>query len=132
MTATYLDSSAIVKLAVREPESVALRRYLRRRRPLVSSALARAEVLRALLPAGEDAVAAGRRVLMRVELVRISNRVLDAAALLLPADVRSLDAVHLATAELLGEALGALVTYDDRMAEAATQSGRRVVTPRHH
>ena len=40
----YLDSSAIVKLAVREPESAALRAYLRRRRPLVSSALARVEV----------------------------------------------------------------------------------------
>jgi hypothetical protein len=53
--ATYLDSSAIVKLAVREPESLALRRYLRRRPPLVSSALARTEVLRALLPAGTDA-----------------------------------------------------------------------------
>ena len=51
--ATYLDSSAIVKLAVAEPESAALRRYLRRRRPLVSSALARAEVARALLPLGE-------------------------------------------------------------------------------
>src|SRR5271165_5338521 len=66
MAATYLDSSAIVKLAIREPESDALRRYLRRRRPLLSSALARTEVLRALLPGGEPAVAAGRRVLERV------------------------------------------------------------------
>src|ERR671919_263313 len=49
---TYLDSSAIVKLAVAEPESQMLRRHLRRRRPLVSSGLARTEVLRALLPAG--------------------------------------------------------------------------------
>ena len=57
MAATYLDSSAIVKLAVRENESLALRRYLRRRRPLVSSSLARTEVMRALLPAGDDAVA---------------------------------------------------------------------------
>lgn len=57
---TYLDSSAIVKLAVREPESAALRRYLRRRRPPVSSALARTEVLRALLSAGSEAVARGR------------------------------------------------------------------------
>jgi predicted nucleic acid-binding protein len=130
MPATYLDSSAIVKLAVREPESVALRRYLRRRRPLVSSALARTEVLRALLPAGDDAVAAGRKVLTRLDLVRINNRVLDAAATLLAAEVRSLDAIHLATAKHLGEDLGALITYDDRMAEAAKQSGYRVVMPR--
>jgi uncharacterized protein len=129
MAATYLDSSAIVKLAVREAESVALRRYLRRRRPLVSSALARTEVLRALLPAGDDAVAAGRNVLTRIDLVRINNRVLDEAAELLPVEVRSLDAIHLATAEQLGEDLGTLVTYDDRMVEAAKQFGHRVVTP---
>lgn len=53
MAAIYLDSSAIVKLAVREPESDALRRYLRTRHPRVSSALARAEVMRALLDKGE-------------------------------------------------------------------------------
>jgi len=130
MPATYLDSSAIVKLAVREAESVALRRYLRRRRPLVSSSLARTEVLRALLPAGDDAVGAGRKVLTRLDLVRISNRVLDAAATLRPADVRSLDAIHLATAGQLGEDLGVLVTYDERMAEAAKNLGHRVVAPR--
>ena len=47
--ATYVDSSALVKLAVREAESAALRRYLARHRPLVSSALVRTEVVRALL-----------------------------------------------------------------------------------
>ena len=130
MAATYLDSSAIVKLAVREAESVALRRYLRRRRPLVTSSLARAEVLRALLPAGENAVAAGRKVLTRLDLVRINNRVLDEAATLLPVGVRTLDAIHLATAGQLGPDLGMLVTYDDRMAEAAKQIGHRVVAPR--
>jgi uncharacterized protein len=130
MAATYLDSSAIVKLAVREAESVALRRYLRRRRPLVTSSLARAEVLRALLPGGEDAVAAGRKVLTRLDLVRINNRVLDGAATLLPVGVRTLDAIHLATAGQLEPDLGMLVTYDDRMAEAAKHIGYRVVTPR--
>jgi predicted nucleic acid-binding protein len=130
MAATYLDSSAIVKLAVREAESVALRRYLQRRRPLVTSSLARAEVLRALLPAGDNAVAAGRKVLTRLDLVRINNRVLDEAATLLPVGVRTLDAIHLATAGQLGPDLGMLVTYDDRMAEAAKQIGHRVVAPR--
>jgi uncharacterized protein len=130
MAATYLDSSAIVKLAVREDESVALRRYLRRRRPLVSSSLARTEVIRALLPAGEDAVAAGRRVLTRLDLVRVGTGVLDEAALLLPVDLRSLDAIHLATARRLGRDLGAILTYDERMAEAARHLGHRVVAPR--
>jgi predicted nucleic acid-binding protein len=130
MAATYLDSSAIVKLAVREAESAALRRYLRRRRPLVTSSLARAEVLGALLPGGDNAVAAGRKVLTRLELVRINNRVLDEAATLLPVGVRTLDAIHLATASQLGPDLGMLVTYDDRMAEAAKHIGYRVVAPR--
>lgn len=130
MASTYLDSSAIVKLAVRETESAALRRYLRRRSPLVSSSLARTEVLRALLPAGGDAVVAGRKVLTRLDLVRISNTVLNEAATLLPADIRSLDAIHLATASRLGRDLGPIVTYDDRMAEAARQLGHRVVAPR--
>jgi hypothetical protein len=71
--AIYLDSSAIVKLAVREPESAALRRWLRRKRPLVSSALARTEVLRALLPAGEEAVSRGRAVLRGLALLRAST-----------------------------------------------------------
>lgn len=128
--ATYVDSSAIVKLVVRERESAALRRYLRRRRPLVSSALARAEVLRALLPAGEEALARGRSVLRRFDLVRLNDRVLNAAGLLLPEALRSLDAIHLATARLLGEEVRALVTYDDRMGEAAKELAFRVVSPR--
>lgn len=127
--ATYVDSSAIVKLAVREPESAALRRYLGRRRTLISSALARAEVLRALLPAGEEAVARGRSVLTRFDLVRVNDRVLNAAGLLQPPELRTLDAVHLATAELLRAELRALVTYDARMAEAAKGLGHRVVAP---
>jgi predicted nucleic acid-binding protein len=128
--ATYLDSSAIVKLAIREPESTALRRYLRRRRPVVSSALARTEVLRALLPAGDEAVARGRSVLQRLDLVRVNDRVLHAAAVLRPPELRSLDAIHLATAQQLGHELTALVTYDDRMITAAKQLGYRIVQPR--
>lgn len=128
--ATYLDSSAIVKLAVREPESTALRRYLRRRRPLVSSALARTEVLRALLPAGDEAVARGRSVLQRLDLVRVNDRVLNAAGVLHPPEFRSLDAIHLATAQQLGRERTALVTYDDRMVTAAKQLGYRIVQPR--
>jgi predicted nucleic acid-binding protein len=127
---TYLDSSAIVKLAVQEPESAALRRYLRRRRPLVSSALARTEVLRALLPGGEEAIARGRTVLARLDLVRVNDRVLSAAGTLLPMELRSLDAVHLATARQLGSALVPIVSYDDRMAEVARQLGHRVSSPR--
>ena len=129
MAATYLDSSAIVKLAVREPESDALRRYVRRRRPLVSSALARAEVLRALLPGGEAALTAGRHALARVDLVRVNDRVLNLAGSLQPAELRSLDAIHLATARLFGRTLARLISYDDRLTTAATSLGITVVAP---
>jgi len=129
MAATYLDSSAIVKLAVHEPESEPLRRHLRRRRPLVSSALARTEVLRAVLPAGQDAVAAARRALTRIDLVRVNDHILDLAGTLLPTEVRSLDSIHLATAARVGSDLREFVTYDDRLAAAARAIGYRVSAP---
>jgi predicted nucleic acid-binding protein len=126
---TYLDSSAIVKLAVEEPESTALRRYLRRRRPLVSSALARAEVARALLPFGEASQRRGHDVLSRLELIRINDRILAVAGSLLPAELRTLDAIHLATAQQLEAELARLVTYDERMGAAAQEIGCSVVAP---
>lgn len=129
MGVTYVDSSALVKLAVEEPESAALRRYLRRRRPLVSSALARTEVLRALLPIGDAAIVRGRAVLARVELVRINDQILSAAGALGPPDVRSLDAIHLATALRLGQDLAQLVTYDVRMTAAAAHLQLRTTSP---
>lgn len=130
MAATYLDSSALVKLAVDEPESNALRRYLRRRRPLVSSALARTEVLRALLDEGEEGIARGRAVLGHVELVRVNHRVLNEAGVLLPSDLRSLDAIHLATVRQLGTDVSEIVTYDERIKAAATLLGFKVTAPR--
>ncbi len=127
--AVYLDASAIVKLAVEEPESDALRRYLRRRRPLVTSALSRAEVARALLPLGTDAVRRGEAVLTHIETVRINERVLTSAGRLGPVDLRTLDAIHLATAAEVGNDLARLVTYDGRMASAAEALGLSVVAP---
>jgi predicted nucleic acid-binding protein len=128
--ATYLDSSAIVKLAVAEPESAALRRYLRRRHVLVSSALAKAEVARALLPLGEQAVRRGQEVIARLELVRVSDRILAAAGALLPAELRTLDAIHLATAQQLAGDLVRIVTYDARLGAGATAIGCPVAAPR--
>jgi predicted nucleic acid-binding protein len=126
---TYVDSSAIVKLVVREPESVALRAYLRGRRPLVSSALARTEVARAVLVLGAAVARRAEDVLDRIELVRVNDRVLVAAGTLLPPDVRSLDAIHLATPSLLGPVLGQLVTYDARLAAAGRAAGIKIVSP---
>lgn len=127
--ATYLDSSAIVKLAVREPESAALRTFLRRRRPLISSGPARTEVIRAPLPLGPTAVNRGHDVLRRLDLIRINDRVLTAAAELLPPELCSLDAIHLATAQQLGDDLRQIITYDDCMATFARNLGFKVAAP---
>jgi uncharacterized protein len=125
---TYVDSSAIVKLAVAEPESKALRRHLSSK-PLVTSALARTEVARALLPLGPDAVRRGNEVLRRVQLLRVNDRVLAEAGTLQPAELRSLDAIHIASAKQLGESLRRIVTYDARMADAARMMGWSVSAP---
>ncbi len=125
----YLDSSAIVKLVVQEPESQALRAYLRRRRPIVSSALARAEVTRAVLPLGPVAVKRAHEVLRSIDLIRVNNRVLATAGTLEPNELRTLDAIHLATAALLGDSLTSLVCYDDRLAHAAEALGWMVDSP---
>ena len=129
MAAVYLDSSAIVKLIIREPESEALRRYLRGRTPRVSSSLARSEVMRALLFYGESARKAGLRTLANLDLIRVDNRLLDLAGALLPSELRTLDAIHLATAQRLGVDLSRLCTYDDRMRDAAEALGIAVIAP---
>ncbi len=127
--ATYLDSSAIVKLAVAEPESGALRRYLRRRKPYVSSELARAEVARAMLPLGQQAQRRADAVLTRIDLVRVSDTILRSAGSLTPDELRTLDAIHLATAQQLGVDLARVVTYEARMGDAARQLGFDVAAP---
>ncbi len=126
----YLDSSAIVKLVAQEPESAALHRFLRRRRPLVASALSKTEVNRAVLGLGERFQRRVNQVLQRIDLVRINNQVLTDAGLMEPVELRSLDAIHLASAALFASTLGGFVTYDERMSEAAEQRGWKVQAPR--
>ena len=126
---TRRPTSAIVKLAVAEPESAALRRYLRRRRPLVTSALAGTEVARALLPLGPAAVRRGLKALSRLELIRVSDRIPADAGALLPADLRSLDAIHRATLQHLGTSVVRVVIYDQRMSATAVTIGLPVHAP---
>jgi predicted nucleic acid-binding protein len=128
----YLDSSALVKMVQRERESAALRRYLRRHRGdrRVTSALARVEVVRAVSGGGAGAIGHARRTLARVDQIHLDRSLLDDAATLAPSSVlRSLDAVHLASARLLGSDLRAVVTYDERMIAIAAGLGMPVETP---
>ena len=126
----YLDSSAIVKLVLPEQESAALRLELAKDRARCSSALVRVEVFRAVrrADASFETLERAAAVLERIALVPLDDRVLSAAAELDPPGLRSLDAIHLATAlSLFG--LSALVAYDKRLLAAASAAGLRTIAP---
>ncbi len=120
----------MVKLVVQEPESEALARFIGESNlDQASSALARVEVTRSVRRHGEEFVADARLLLQKTVLLLATDDVLDLAAMIDPPLLRSLDAIHLASARLLGEALTAFVTYDTRLAAAATAAGFEVVSP---
>lgn len=125
----FLDSSALVKLVIREPETPALRRYLASHPQRIACQLVRTEVPRAVRQFGPRALAKARSVLQRVQIIRLDDDLLDAAANLDPMVLRSLDAIHLATAQLLARELEAVVTYDRRMRTAAERLGLVVAAP---
>lgn len=126
----YLDSSAIVKLARREPETDALRGWLAAHpAPLAASALARAECARALRRGEPAAVPVLHAVLALIHQKPVSDEILDAAAALPGESLRTLDAIHLATAEALSSVLTWFVAYDKRLVEAARSRGLPVVSP---
>lgn len=131
MTLVYLDSSALVKLVVTEPESTALMELLRARPDRVSSAVALTEVPRALRRAGFGTRERrrARELLARVALVDTDRRILAAAAALDPPTLRTLDAIHLATALAVREDLAALITYDRRLRAAAERAHLDVLAP---
>lgn len=128
--AHYLDTSALVKLVVAEAQSAALRQWLGviERQP-VAGDLARTELMRAVRRVAPDRALRAREVLDSITLIEISTAIVEAAARLDPTSLRSLDAIHLATALELGDDLEALVTYDDRLASAARSVGLAVVAP---
>jgi uncharacterized protein len=125
----YLDSSAIVKLVVSESETRALRGLLRSWPERVSSVIARIEVDRVAKRIGGGTVRRARTVLSRMALVELDDQVVRAASAIQPTELRTLDAIHLATALSLGEELGAMCAYDARLADAAAATGAEVVAP---
>ena len=129
MSPAYIDSSALVKLIVREPETDALRRYLTSAGPLASSILATVEVSRAVARAIPESTAAMADVFEAVNVLAFDARIATRAVALSPVGLRTLDAIHLATALELAGDLTAFVSYDDRLSAAARDLGLPVVAP---
>lgn len=126
----YVDTSALVKLVVTERETPALHEWLAETgAELVSCDLTRTELIRAVRRVAADRVVQARQVLDAVTLINPSTATYDNAALLEPQILRTLDALHLASALELGDDLSGLITYDTRMAEAASALGLAVVAP---
>lgn len=129
MTA-YLDTSAFVKLFVAEAESVAMRRWwLDHDGARCSSDLLRTEALRTAKRISPTALGAARRFLDALPLIRLDLDTYERAGLLEPPAMRSLDALHLAAALSLGDDLDEIVTYDERLADAAGALGLVVASP---
>ena len=127
--APYLDSSALATLVIDEPETDALRRTLRTATRPVTSDLARTELMRSVRRHAEDRMVMARLVLDSVSIMSMPASTFDAAGRLDPANLRSLDALHLAAALELGDDLDGFITYDRRLAEAATALGLPVTSP---
>jgi uncharacterized protein len=125
----YLDASALVKLVVPEAESDVLRQFLRRRPEWTSSALASVELRRAARIRGGHSVQTADELLQRLDLIDLGEEVLDRAARLMPRTLRTLYAIHVASAMLLEQELEALVTYDGRMQDAAELHGLPIAAP---
>ena len=127
----YLDSSALLKLVRVERQTAELTSWLGERvdAPLVSSALARVEVLRSCRRIDERLLEQGRAVLAGVDFVPIDDGILGVAADLPDPGLRSLDALHLASALALDPDLETFVAYDQRLLTAAGAAGLVVAQP---
>lgn len=132
MSVYYVDTSAALKLLAEESHSRAFAAFYdeHSRASWVSSALLRIEVIRAVARVMPVALPDARDLLLAFDYVNIDDEIVDAAMNEPDRMLRSLDAIHLATARVLGPDLTGVVTYDDRLATAAGDAGMSVVAPR--
>lgn len=126
----YFDASALHKLVVAEPETEALKQEARAWPRRATSRLAVVELIRSVRRADPALEPAARRLIGGVTLLADSNRVLLDAAQLEPHALRTLDAIHLATAHRIRPVLAAFVSYDERQLEAAEALGLPIASPR--
>jgi uncharacterized protein len=127
----YADTSAVIKLLAEETHSRAFAQFYDAdlKSEWVSSALLRIELTRAVARVMPVLLPSARELLLAFSYIEIDEEVVDGAMNEPDRSLRSLDAIHLATARLLGPDLDALITYDNRLASAATEAGLAVLSP---
>jgi len=127
----YLDSSALLKLVLPENERAALESALAPWPDRLTSELSAVECRRAVRRQPEAAVLSPRMddILSSITLLRFDPSLLRLAGTIGPVRLRSLDAIHLASALSIGDYPEAFMTYDDRLADAARAVGLNVLTP---
>ncbi|GLY28952.1 type II toxin-antitoxin system VapC family toxin [Kineosporia sp. NBRC 101731] len=132
MSLYYIDTSAALKFLAEEPHSKALASFYDSNpgASWVSSALLRIELIRAVGRVMAGSLPEARTLLHAFNYLSMDDEVVDGAMNEPDRMLRSLDSIHLASARLLGEELDGLVTYDDRLATAATDAGITVIAPR--
>ena len=125
----YADASALAKLVVDEAETEALKRALAPDDVVVTSALARVEVTRAVKAANgsDEALHAAGELIDGCIVIDVADDVLRAAASLVSPRLRTLDAVHLASAKAVGP--DEILVYDRRLADAARNAGLATAAP---
>ncbi len=127
----YLDSSALVKLVFEEAESEGVVQWLAERSgtPAISSELSVVELLQACRRVDELGLGDATRLLGSIDLLPLDRTVIERAGSLAPTHLRSLGAIHLASALSVNEDLTALVVYDRRLSAAAMAAGIEVASP---
>ncbi len=130
MTGVYVDSSALVKLVVEEPESTALRAYLLDNGPIYASRVAAIELRRAVRrQALPDSVGQAESVLEAVRFIELDEPMTRLAGAAEPPKQRTLDAIHLSAALAIGDECGAFVSYDVVLSGAAEAAGLALQAP---
>jgi len=129
VAAVYVDTSAVGRVLLGEPDAPAVLRELAGFDQHVASRLLRIELRRLALR--EDALEAADRLLDGVALLPLDDPILASSETLPPTTVATLDAIHLATALRLAAAgvLDTVMTYDRRLADGAAHHGLRVLAP---
>lgn len=126
----YVDTSALLKLAFPESETAAVEADFANREGLLSSRLCAIECARAFRRDAERKTPQSlENLLESVVFIEISTEIADRAGEVGPPGLRALDAIHLASALSAGDPSLEVITYDDRLADAARANGLTVVQP---